>query len=154
MAEHLAAFAFGTAIRVLDMSKEAQQCEMEVARVAVRMQNVLGTLDHAGGHFTEQAGLEANLLELKGVLENVKVLVGRCGPPKIPKRIKDAVLRQRNPNRQALIDAEKKLEVITQVRKAAAEMQARPLYSSVYTWIAKMKSSQCRWSMACFVGRS
>lgn len=115
MAEHLVAFVLSTGMTVLEMSKEAKQCEVEVARIAVRTQNALGTLDAARKHFSEQAGLEANLLELKGVLENVRVLVGRCGTPKMPKRIKDAVLKQRNPNKRALIDAEKKLEAITQV---------------------------------------
>lgn len=107
------------------MSKEAKQCEVEVARIiAVRTQNVLGTLDCAGGHFSEQAGLEANLLELiKSVLENVQGLVGRCGPSKMPKkRIRDAMFKQSNPNKQALIDAERKLEAITKVRENSMEI--------------------------------
>ena len=115
MAENLVTFVLSTGITILEMSKEAKQCEVEVARIAVRTQNVLGTLDAAKKHFSEQAGLEVSLLELKSVLESVKVLVGRCGTPKMPRRIKDAILKQKNPNKQALIDTEKKLETITQV---------------------------------------
>ena len=75
MAENLVTFVLSTGITILEMSKEAKQCEVEVARIAVRTQNVLGTLDAAKKHFSEQAGLEVSLLELKSVLESVKVLV-------------------------------------------------------------------------------
>lgn len=44
MAELLVEFVFGAGMRLLDQCGEAKQCEEEVVRIAVRTQNVLGTL--------------------------------------------------------------------------------------------------------------
>lgn len=40
----LVEFVFAAGVRVLNLCQEAKQCEAEVIRIAVRTQNVLGTL--------------------------------------------------------------------------------------------------------------
>lgn len=44
MTDTLIQFVFGAGLRLLDLCEEAKQCEAEVIRIAVRTQNVLGTL--------------------------------------------------------------------------------------------------------------
>lgn len=44
MGECLIEFVFAAGVRLIDQCEEAKQCETEVIRVAVRTQNVLGTL--------------------------------------------------------------------------------------------------------------
>lgn len=118
IAGSLATFVFGTGMRVLEMCQEAKQCQVEVARIAVRTQNVLGTLKNAGEHFSDEAQLETSLLELKGVFEILQSLVGRCGlPTSFSKRASTAMLKRKNPNKQALADAEARLEQITKVKE-------------------------------------
>lgn len=118
MGDFLIEFVFAAGIRLLDLCEEAKQCEIEVVRIAVRTQNVLGTLKDAAEHFDKQTGLEASLLELKGVFENVHALVGRCAiPESFAKRASLAVMKRGNPNQQALVRAERRLEQITQVNR-------------------------------------
>lgn len=112
----LASFVYGAGMQVLDRCQEAKQCEVEVARVALRTQNVLARLEDAQKHFVDQAGLDANMYELKGVLENVNALVTRCGISRTKNRSKISALRRVNPNKKALIDVEQKLKGITEVR--------------------------------------
>ena len=103
------------------MCREVKQCELEVARIAIRTQNALASLELAKKHFGGQAeGLDANLIELKDVLENVKGLVGRCSLSK-KKRVKIVGLGQSNPIRDSLMNSERKLEEITQVREDEAD---------------------------------
>lgn len=55
-------------------------------------------------------------MELKGLFESIHALVGRCGlPEKFTKRAQMAMLNRPNPNRTALINAERRLEQITKV---------------------------------------
>ena len=116
----LVSFVFGAGMRVLDISRDAKQCEIEVARVAVHTQHVLATLEKAQCHFGEEAGLDESLLELKNVFENLKALVGRCrvGLSKAARARMIATGRP-NPNKEALQIAERKLGENTQVRETS-----------------------------------
>lgn len=70
----------------------------------------------ASEHFDKQTGLEASLIELKSLFESIHALVGRCGlPERFAKRAQMAVMNRPNPNRTALINAERRLEQITKV---------------------------------------
>lgn len=117
MIDFLLEFVFAAGVRLIDQCELARQCEVEVVRIAVRTQNVLGTLKDAREHFEKQAGLEASLLELKAVFESVHSLVGRCGVPVSLAKRASLMWQRGNPNKLALVNAEKRLEQITQVRK-------------------------------------
>lgn len=116
MIDFLLEFVFAAGVRLIDQCELARQCEVEVVRIAVRTQNVLGTLKDAREHFERQAGLEASLLELKAVFESVHSLVGRCGVPVSLTKRASLMWQKGNPNKLALVNAEKRLEQITQVR--------------------------------------
>lgn len=121
----LASFVYGAGMEILDRCQEAKQCEAEVTRVGLRTQNVLARLEDAQKHFADQAGLDANMYELKGVLENVKALVIRCGISRTKNRSKLSALRRVNPNKKALIEAEQKLQGITEVRERRQDERAK-----------------------------
>lgn len=119
MIDFLLEYVIGAACRTVKLCEEAKQCQVEVARIAIRTQNTLATLRDAQEQFERQAHvLEASLLELKEVFEDIHGLVGRCNLPSIPWREKVSrvvVPIGSNPTKEALINAEKKLERITQV---------------------------------------
>lgn len=118
MADFLLDFVIGAGVRLVDQCEEARQCEVEVVRIAVRTQNVLGTMRDARNHFDGHVGLEASLLELKDVFESVNVLVGRCGVPASLKQRAGLMFQWENPHKEALINAEMRLEQITQVQRS------------------------------------
>lgn len=63
--------------------------------------------------------MEASLVELKTLFESIHGLVGRCGlPESLAKRASLVMLNRVNPNKQALENAEKRLEQITHVRRS------------------------------------
>lgn len=74
-------------------------------------------MQDASEHFHKNTGMEASLLELKTLFESTHALVGRCGLPENLLRRASLVLNRGNPIKDALINAEKRLEQITQVRK-------------------------------------
>lgn len=74
-------------------------------------------MQDASEHFHKNTGIEASLLELKTLFESTHALVGRCGLPENLLRRASLVLNRGNPIKDALINAEKRLEQITQVRK-------------------------------------
>lgn len=64
--------------------------------------------------------MEASLLELKTLFESIHALVGRCGlPESLVKKASLVVLNRGNPNKAALINAEKRLEQITHVKNTS-----------------------------------
>lgn len=119
MIDFLLEYVIGAACRTVKLCEEAKQCHVEVARIAIRTQNTLATLRDAQDQFKQQAHvLEASLLELKGVFEEIHGLVGRCNLSSMAWREKVTrvvVPMGANPTRDALINAEKRLERITQV---------------------------------------
>ena len=116
MGDALIQYVFSAGFRLIDQCEEARQCEVEVVRIAVRTQNVLATLRDAQEQSREVTCLEVGLLELKSVFEDVHGLVNRCSNT-LTLRGKASMMVQRgpNPNKAALIKAEKRLERVTQV---------------------------------------
>eukprot|EP00752_Nemacystus_decipiens_P004091 g3744.t1 len=80
--------------------------------------------------------MEASLLELKTLFESIHALVGRCGlPESMVKKASLVVLNRANPNKQALINAEKRLEQIT-------HDLGLPMLSDIKNQLNQMQSMQ------------
>lgn len=107
-------FVYAAGVAVLQKCEVARQCETEVVRIAVRTQNILASLQDATQHFSESVELRRSLLELKEIFENVSSLVDRCKRPVTLGGKAKTILQRKNPNHEALIQAERSLEQITQ----------------------------------------
>lgn len=106
-------FVYATGVRLIEKCEVAKQCESEVVRIALRTQNVLGTLESSSSEFVENIELRSSLLELKELLETLHALVERCKFPVTLSGRAALLLQRKNPNQEALIRAELKLERVT-----------------------------------------
>lgn len=101
-----------TGAAVIKMCKLVKQCPIEAARIAMRTQNVLLMLESVAEEFTDVLALNKGLLELRELLENIRVLVRRC---KRPARLATRVRRVFGifAMRDALREVESQLERVT-----------------------------------------
>lgn len=125
-------YALQAGMAVIEACEVANQCESEVVRISLRTQNILSTLKTACDHFPESTGLQAKILELREIFEDLRVLLGRCARPK-GIAAKASRLINAETNRLGLLKAERELErltadlglpILTDIKKHLAEMQA------------------------------
>lgn len=108
----LVALIYDSGGTVIQMCKLVKQCPAEAARIAFRVQNVLGVLQSVAGEIAGVLTLEQSLLDLRALLEKIRDLIQRC---KRPARLAHRVRRVFRifAMRDALVEAESELERVT-----------------------------------------
>lgn len=130
-AQSVLTFMYKTGCELMKRCELVKQCHIESARICVRTNRVLGSLERASSQFSNQAWFQGSMVELQRTLDQANDLVGRCEKPRTM-RAKASALMNSNTLRDGLLSLEVDLERImndlkipmqTDIKKAVADIE-------------------------------